>query len=116
MKTMIVTGLLALTLATQVIAADTDRTTRHLERMADRLELDASQRDAFMTTMQAQQEKRRALMEGVQAQMQTLHDETTAQLSGVLTAEQLEALQKHHGKGKHKGMWMDGKKGRHCDQ
>lgn len=90
------------------------------ERIAEKLQLDSAQTEQFVTIMNEQRERRRAAgkalrdsgvergSEEARAHREAMHAEQRAQLSAVLSAEQLDQLdtlrEKHRARKKHRKM------------
>lgn len=77
------------------------------DRMAERLELDDSQKASFITIMkEAHQEKK--------AQREATKEKTKQQLASILTEEQLGKMEQAHDRRDERRKEMKGKKRRHC--
>jgi phosphate starvation-inducible protein PhoH len=96
---MVVAALAGAGFTAQSLAYDTDR---HIERLADRLDLEASQKSEFETIVKAHHEamkaKREAKREAMKAEMKASHQALEQQLEAVLTEQQMEAFKKMHEK------------------
>ena len=84
---------------------------RHMEKVAQELNLNDQQKQQFDSIMKANMEKMRALREQQEAQMKQLHESALADLSKVLTPEQMTKFKDMHqrvgpGMGGHEGMKM----------
>jgi Spy/CpxP family protein refolding chaperone len=69
---------------------------RHMDQVAQELNLTEQQKPQVQAIMKAQMEKMRALREQQEAQMKQLHESTKAELSKVLTPEQMTKLDSMH--------------------
>jgi Spy/CpxP family protein refolding chaperone len=65
---------------------------KRLEKMAQHLDLSDQQKSQVAQIMKAQAEKRKAMMQAHKAQRDAMQADMRSQLSGVLTAEQMQKL------------------------
>ncbi len=72
------------------------------DRLADRLQIDDSRRDDFISVMEAQHQQRREIREnsGVREAMESLDGELQTTLAGILSAEELDNFNAHREKRK----------------
>lgn len=115
MKKLILTALLGITLTAQAAPGTDAPRTPDFDRLAQRLELDANQTEAFKTIMKARHEQRQNTLKRILAEKKQQDEETRQQLAGVLTEDQLKAL----GEMERRHFHRKGFKPRHdqnCDQ
>lgn len=82
----------AMSLAVGAMAMGGARQEQHLQRLSTQLGLDVTQQEQFTTIMQDMHQQRKAMMQQMRTQMDTLRDQTDEKLAAVLTPEQLAQL------------------------
>ena len=90
-KSIVLAILLGISVASSAQPPMPDMTARW-EKLATQLNLDASQKEVFLTVMKTQDEKIRSYHEEVKTKMDALKTQTLSELSDTLTSDQLEQL------------------------